>query len=407
MNDDHKQLWVILLIVFIGLVGTSIAYPIFPPLFLHPEHGSIVPSSWDNNAKSIFLGLALAVYPLGQFIGSPILGGISDYYGRKPVLVWSLAGCAAGYLLTALSLRYSSLWLLLVSRFITGMMEGNLAIVRAMGADLHSISKYKTIGRINSACAIGYVMGPLIGGLMADNTIVPWFSFAVPFYASSLISLLAVILSITLLSASRNEKPQDHVTILENFNLFAKLSKLFKRSVNLKYLLITSTVFTFAVDIFYEFGPVYLTGMWNMKPAGIAVYNAALSLMLACSAAWLPTFFSRYYNLRNVIIAAMSISGIFLAALTIYPTMITAFVLFALLGLSIATVTTNMTIQISGEAGKLIQGEALGAQLGMRMLGDAVLCMAGGFMIMSSVMMPIILSSLIAFTAAVIYMRRF
>lgn len=60
MKEEKQQLWIILLIVFIGFVGTSIAYPIFPPLFLHPENSSIIPAHWSENYRSILLGIALA-----------------------------------------------------------------------------------------------------------------------------------------------------------------------------------------------------------------------------------------------------------------------------------------------------------------------------------------------------------
>src|SRR5688572_14292238 len=145
--EEKQQLWIISLIVLTGFAGTSIAYPIFPPLFLHPSDHGIVSSVWSESARSIFLGITLAAYPLGQFIGSPILGGLSDRYGRKPILLISLLGSVLGYLLSGLSLEFNWLWILLFSRFLTGLMEGNIAIVRAMGADLESINKYKSIGR--------------------------------------------------------------------------------------------------------------------------------------------------------------------------------------------------------------------------------------------------------------------
>ena len=407
MKDEQQQLWIILLIVFIGFVGTSIAYPIFPPLFLHPLHNSIVPAAWPENTRSILLGIALAAYPSGQFIGSPILGGCSDRYGRKKMLILSITGSAVGYLLSAISLQFNLLWMLLISRFLTGLMEGNLAIVRAMGAELTSISKYKTIGRINGVAAIGYVMGPLIGGFLSDENLLPWFSFSFPFFLAMLSSIAAVILAAIKLSEKKQIISNSHITIWQQFNFVSRFHFLFKNNVALKYLLITSTIFTFSVDIFYEFGPVYLTGLWAMTPAGIAVYTAALSFTLAFGAGWLPHYLSRYLSVERVIALAMLATAIIFGLMAIFPSQFFVFILFGLIGLSIAVVNTNMTIQVSNSADQSIQGEAMGAQLSLRMLGDALICLVGGFLIVSSVILPIALSSIIAACAVCIYVMRF
>lgn len=392
-----------MLIVFIGFIGTSIAYPIFPPLFLHPEHHPIIPSHWNENTRNIFLGLALAAYPLGQFIGSPILGGCSDRYGRKRMLMLSLTGSALGYCLTALSLQQTWIWILLLSRFLTGLMEGNLGIVRAMAADLESISKYKSIGRINGMSAIGYVMGPLVGGFLSDNTIVPWFSFAFPFLLAMLFSMVTVALAAFMLYEKEKTILDHKLTIWKRFNLISRFKFLFRSSKTLKYLLIVGTIFTFSVDLFFEFGPVYLTGLWSMTPAGIAVYNAALSLTLAIGAGWLPHQLSLYFSINRVIIASMLITAFILGLMVALPFKILVFLLFGVIGLSIATVNTNMTIQVSNSASKNTQGEAMGAQLSLRMLGDALICLVGGFLIISSVTLPIAISCLIAGFALVMY----
>jgi MFS transporter, DHA1 family, tetracycline resistance protein len=406
-KDERQQLWIILLIVFIGFVGTSIAYPIFPPLFLNPTLGSIVPPAWNANARSIFLGIALAAYPLGQFIGSPILGGCSDRYGRQRMLMLSLTGSVFGYFLSALALQFNWLWILLLSRFLTGLMEGNLAIVRAMATDLESISKFKSIGRINGMAAIGYVMGPLIGGFLSDNTIVHWFSFAFPFFLAMLFSIAAALLAFFKLSKKTQPISLHGLTIWQRFNLISRFKVLFQKSDALKYLLIISTIFTFSVDIFYEFGPVYLTGLWSMTPAGIAIYNAALSFTLAVGAGWLPHRLSLHFSIKRVIAVAMLTTAIVFALIAIFPSKILVFLLFGLVGLSIATVNTNMTIQVSNSADRTIQGEAMGAQLSLRMLGDAIICLAGGFLIVTSVILPIALSCLIAAFALITYVAKF
>lgn len=340
-------------------------------------------------------------------MGSPILGGCSDRYGRKRMLILSLTGSMFGYFLSALSLQFNWLWLLLLSRFLTGLMEGNLAIVRAMATDLESISKYKSIGRINGMAAIGYVMGPLLGGFLSDNTILHWFSFAVPFFVAMLFSIAAVSLAALKLSDKVQAISRHEITILQRFNLVARFKILFKRSEFLKYLLITSTIFTFAVDIFYEFGPVYLTGLWSMTPAGIAIYNAALSFTLAGGAGWLPHHLSLRFSIKHIILSGMLSTAIILGLMTIFPYKILIFLLFGMIGLSIATVNTNMTIQVSDTADKNIQGEAMGAQLSLRMLGDAIICMVGGFLIVTSVILPIAISCVIATLALVIYGIKF
>lgn len=402
-HKEEKQLWVILICVFIGFVGTSIAYPIFPPLFLHAGNNSIIPAAWNENTRSIFLGLALAAYPLGQFIGSPILGGCSDRYGRKRVLILSLVGSVIGYFLSALSLQLNWLWGLLVSRFLTGSMEGNLAIVRAMATDLTSISKYKSIGKINGVASIGYVIGPLIGGFLSDNTIMSWFSFAFPFALAMLFSMFVVILATFMLHEKTPFRSEHKLTVWKQFNLISRFKSLFRTNNTLKHLLIISTIFTFAVDIFYEFGPVYLTGLWSMTPAGIAIYNAALCFALAISSGWLPHHLSQYFKTKYVIIIAMLLTAITLGLMTIFPYKIFIFILFGIIGLSIATVNTNITIQVSNAADKTIQGEAMGAQLSLRMLGDAIICLTGGFLIISSVILPIVVSGLIAMLAFIMY----
>ncbi len=78
-TTQKKQFWVILIIVFLGFVGISMPYLIFPALFLNPDY-SIIPNAWGDTSRAIFLGITLAAYPLGQFLGSPILGSLSDDY---------------------------------------------------------------------------------------------------------------------------------------------------------------------------------------------------------------------------------------------------------------------------------------------------------------------------------------
>ena len=110
----------------------------------------------SESSHALFLGITLAAYPLGQFIGSPILGALSDDYGRKRLLSGSLLITAICNLFTGFAIEWQQLGLLIVSRFMAGLMEGNIAIARAMAADIKTISKHETFGKINAVTSIAY-----------------------------------------------------------------------------------------------------------------------------------------------------------------------------------------------------------------------------------------------------------
>ena len=92
---ERIQLWVIISVVFFGYVGLSMPYLLFPSLFLNPDYASFLVEGWGLSSRSILLGLTLAAYPFGQFLGSPILGVLLDEVGRRRILVLSLVGAAA------------------------------------------------------------------------------------------------------------------------------------------------------------------------------------------------------------------------------------------------------------------------------------------------------------------------
>ena len=134
--NQTKQFSLLLSIVFIGFVGISLPYTIFGPLFLQPENFTFLPVELLPKELILWLGITLSTYPLGIFIGAPILGSLSDSYGRKKILFISLLIAALANVLSGISLTASSLPILLISRLIAGISEGNIAIARAMTQDL-------------------------------------------------------------------------------------------------------------------------------------------------------------------------------------------------------------------------------------------------------------------------------
>jgi len=399
-QKQKRQYLVILTIVFLGFLGISIPYLIFPALFLNPTY-SILPSDWSDSSRAIFLGITLAAYPLGQFIGSPILGSLSDDYGRKKLLSGSLIVSGIFNLLTGFAIHWHMLGLLVLSRFITGIMEGNIAIARAMAADLNTLSKHDTFGKINAVASIAYLIGPILGGLMTDKTLFEGFTTSTPFYFICILFFILAIVNYIVIQ----DKPAgiifEHRSFWQRINLIKRLSLLFSNK-HLRFLMLVSTCFTLAVDIFYEFGPVYLTIKWGFDPSDLIFYNGVLCLTLAIGNGLLPTFFSSRFKNPVTISCSIAAFSLFLIGILITDSESIMMLLFALCGFVIGLAVTLLTVKISNSVSEGIQGEVMGTQLSLRVFGDAIICLFGGLLLMISPKLILVVAAIMS-TASVLY----
>ena len=103
-------------------------------MILRNDNG-MLPAALSLTERSLVLGALLAVYPLGQFLGSPVLGALSDRYGRRPILIGSLAATTALYAGIAAALEVKKLLLLMLVSFLTGLSEANVVIAQGAIAD--------------------------------------------------------------------------------------------------------------------------------------------------------------------------------------------------------------------------------------------------------------------------------
>ncbi|MBJ7448747.1 MAG: MFS transporter [Parachlamydiales bacterium] len=400
-KEHRRQLWVIVTIVFLGFIGISMPYLIFPALFLNPNY-FILPVETTISVRALYLGVTLAAYPLGQFIGSPILGALSDDYGRKQLLSGTLVIAGIGNLLTGYSIAHHNVILLILSRFIVGVMEGNIAIARAMAIDIKTISKHETLGKINAAISIAFLIGPLVGGVLTDSSILSGLNTSTPFFFICVLFFGLAVMSMIVLKSSVISTAIQRKSIWQRINFIKRISMLFSNK-QLKTLLIVSTLCTLAVDIFYEFGPVFLTVKWTLGPSQLVLYNGILCLTLAIGNGWLPAIVSKRYNTRKVIVSMITGLVILLIAMIYTEYVWLMVVLFGLSGLCIGLSGTLLTVKISDAVSDAIQGEVMGTQLSLRVLGDGIICLGGAILLILSAKIILAIAALIALCAVIYY----
>jgi DHA1 family tetracycline resistance protein-like MFS transporter len=183
---NNKSLLTIFLVVFIDLLGFGIILPLLPYI------------AEKYLASPFQIGMLTATYSFFQLIASPILGRLSDRYGRKKLLIISQLGSAVGYLILGLA---GNLPLLFLSRIIDGATGGNISIAQAYIADVTTKeNRARGMGMIGAAFGLGFIFGPAIGGFLSR------FSYSAPAYFATAISLLTVLTTIFFLKETVNEK---------------------------------------------------------------------------------------------------------------------------------------------------------------------------------------------------------
>lgn len=169
----NRKIVTLFLIVFIDLLGFSIILPLLP---FYAE---------TFNATPTQVGLLVASYAAAQLVGAPVLGRMSDRFGRKPVLIISLTGTFIGFLILGFA---NSLAMLFVSRILDGFTGGNISVAQAYVTDItDENNRARGLGMLGAAFGLGFIIGPALGGILSV------YGFAVPAFVAASLSLISII----------------------------------------------------------------------------------------------------------------------------------------------------------------------------------------------------------------------
>lgn len=194
----NRPLIVIFATIGLDAMGIGLIFPILPRLIENVTHSANV--AFD-------IGILTSLYAVMQFAFAPVLGALSDRLGRRPVLLISLGGAAINYVLMALA---PSLWLLMLGRAIAGVTSANLSVASAYITDVSpEDTRAKRFGIFNAMFGIGFILGPVLGGLLGDHWV------RLPFIAAAVLNAGNLLLALWALPESRSpgRKKTDFATL--------------------------------------------------------------------------------------------------------------------------------------------------------------------------------------------------
>jgi MFS transporter, DHA1 family, tetracycline resistance protein len=187
MNQRQASIRFIFLTILIDCIGFGIIIPVMPRLIGNLTH-------IDVNEASTIGGWLVFAYSIMQFLFAPVLGGISDRFGRRPVILMSLCGLGLDYLLLAFA---PSIEWLFVGRIIAGICGASFSTASAYIADIsNSENKAKNFGMVGAAFGVGFILGPVIGGIAGK------YDIRLPFYVAASLSLINFLYGLFVLPES-------------------------------------------------------------------------------------------------------------------------------------------------------------------------------------------------------------
>jgi predicted MFS family arabinose efflux permease len=383
-------------VIFVGFIGYSLMITVFTPMLLRSDSPMIAVA--DPMAKrTILLGILLCLYPLGQFFGSPVMGSLSDRFGRKPVLLISLTVTTLCYAVIAYSLTIASFALLCTASLIAGLAEANIVTAQSAIADVSTPEeRNRFFGYIYMSVSLAYIVGPLAGGKLADPQLVPWFNYATPFWV---VFGLLVVITLTTALVFRETNPPSARSAVSYTEAFTNLIQVVTdRKLRSFYWL--NFLFYLAIFGFFRCYPMYLVDEYHLGVSRISEFVAWVGVPIVLANLWLTSFLSRRFAMRTMTIWSGLLTGVMMIIVVLprpqSALWLTLFLTSAFLALCLPSCATLL----STAAGNADQGRVMGNNQALQVGAEALSGVIGGLLAAILVKLSLIVLGVVAIVAA-------
>ncbi|MEO7001175.1 MAG: MFS transporter [Ktedonobacterales bacterium] len=373
------------LTIFIDFTGFGLILPLLP---FWAEH-------FGADARAI--GLLITVYALAQLLFTPVLGGLSDRYGRRPIIITSLLIEVVGFALTALA---GTLPLLLVARFVGGLGASNMGSAQAVVADVTSrVGRAKAMGAIGAAIGFGFVVGPALGGALSA-----W-GTAAPFWVAAALAVVNALLvwrflpetrgrratagAATSSAASSTAPMRKRLTLVAGWGNLARNPAIARLvTINLLYTLAFAgmeSVFALLTQRQLGWGAVQNGYLFTYIGVIVVVMQGGLVGLLV-----------KRFGERSLLVAGLMLLGVGLALLPFGANLVILLIGVSVLSLGDGAVTPTISTLLSFASADEAQGATLGLAQGLSSLGRMLGPLLAGVLFVIGAGLPFIAGAALA-----------
>lgn len=340
LRAERRALAFLLLVVFINIAGFGIVIPLLP---FYAETFGI--AAWQ-------VTILFSVYSIGQLFGESLWGRLSDRIGRRPVLIGTMLLGAGGYALLAFTRSYEGVLLL---RLAGGLVAGNISTTQAYIVDITPPRERVTrLGLIGATFGLGFVLGPAIGGLLADPSKGP-VGFRLPLLVASGLALLAVVGILLFVRESRQ-----HVETPHDAGRFAVIGHAWHSPV-VRNVVAATIVTTAALSAMESTFALWVNARFQWGPREVGLTFAFIGIMSAITQGLLVGRVARRIGEANTLALGLAMTSVSLFVQTIVPSewMVVAITAFTVFGVAITQPS------IAGLISRATSHEHQGAMLGL------------------------------------------
>lgn len=337
---DNKRLFSVIFVVFIDLLGFSLILPLLP--YYADTFGS----------NEFVTGLLVGSYAAMQLIGAPILGRLSDRFGRRPILLVSIFGTFLGFLLLGFA---NALWMLFSSRILDGFTGGNLSVAQAYIADVtDEKNRSKGLGMVGAAFGLGFIIGPVTGGFLSQ-----W-GYALPAFVAAALAFVNLVLVAAWLpeslTAERRAAMPEKQPALTMDALFKALRRPFTGS-----LLITRFFFGLAFAIFQTIFALYALKKFQLDARDTGLVLTYVGVLSVFVQGFLIGRLTQRFREDVLIAVAVVVMAVSLLGWAVVPSVF--WLLFILTPTAIAGGILNTVL--ASTLTKAVQAQEVGGILGL------------------------------------------